>query len=182
MFSVPLQYTVSNGKMISEYTIGKDMKGRDNVLTEKLSCNLPGWTHDNHYNLSGQFIPKLRYKMDTSHIQVRSTTVETTCSMHVSYDSLTKFCHTCRVLLSLYVKMNTPWPWLPNEQCFPHSLPWLVAPHILVLKRYSPLPNSKIYSPLTYSKNCTKYAQYEVATSKVSKIDSVTSEPWKTTA
>lgn len=29
MFSVPLQYTVSNGKMISEYTIGKDMKARD---------------------------------------------------------------------------------------------------------------------------------------------------------
>jgi hypothetical protein len=41
MFSVPLQYIVSNGKMISEYTIGKDMKGRDNVLMEKLSCNLP---------------------------------------------------------------------------------------------------------------------------------------------
>jgi len=42
MFSVPLQYTVSNGKMISEYTIGKDMKARDNVLNEKLSYNLPG--------------------------------------------------------------------------------------------------------------------------------------------
>jgi len=42
MFSVPLQYTVSNGKMISEYTIGKDMKGRYNALIEKLSYNLPG--------------------------------------------------------------------------------------------------------------------------------------------
>lgn len=61
MFSVPLQDTVSNGKMINEYTIGKGMKGRDNALTEKLSYNLPGWTQDNNYNLSGQLIPKLRY-------------------------------------------------------------------------------------------------------------------------
>jgi len=85
MFSVPLQYTVSNGKMISEYTIGKDMKGRDNVLTEKLSCNLSGWTEDNHYNLSGQFIPKLRYKLTPHTYKSEALQLETTCSMHVSY-------------------------------------------------------------------------------------------------
>jgi hypothetical protein len=47
-----------------------------------------------------------------------------------------------------------------------HSHGWL-SPHTFVLKRYSYLTNSKIYSPLTYSKNYRKYVQYEVATSKV---------------
>jgi len=44
-----------------------------------------------------------------------------------------------------------------------HSHGWLSA-HIFVLKRFYPLTNSKIHSPLTYSKHYKKFVQYEVAT------------------
>jgi hypothetical protein len=104
------------------------MEGRDKFLTEELSWNLPEGTEDKHWNLSGQFIPKLIYKLDTSHIQAASLTAwnDLLHACQLLAFSITFVIHAVYSCLCMLI-VNTPWSQLPHEQCFPHSFPWLVV-------------------------------------------------------